>query len=438
MINGPTSEPYDIDLGPVLVSDWYHANSHDLVAKAMSSNALESQLIFADGSLINGKMDFDCSVTASTTSCTPSSGLSKFRFQPGKTHLLRFVNPSTFAIILVSIDFHTMTVIANDFIPVVPYTATTITLAAGQRTDVLVTANPSLPAFNGAYWLRTRQPTLCALAFQPFGLAAIYYDDNDYNNNAIPLTLPQLDFVTPRLLNCSNDALENTEPTWAIEPPSDPDETITIDITNSANGTGQMLYYMSGSTFHADYNAPVLDLAQKGQSTFAEGLNVYNFGKSNSIRIIFNNGVPFAHPMHIHGQNFFVLAEGDGKWDNKTIVRPENPQRRDTQILRPSGYLVVQLESDNPGVWPFHCHFSWHVSQGLIINVVQRPDLLAEYHNITDVVKQSCDPWDDWSTDHIVDQIDSGVKFMAAVRRRWNTRGFSGVWRLVKRFLIGR
>lgn len=59
-----------------------------------------------------------------------------------------------------------------------------------------------------------------------------------------------------------------------------------------------------------------------------------------------------------------VLAEGIGTWDGSTIVNAANPQRRDTQLIQPSGYLVVQIELGNAGVWPFHCHVAWHISEG--------------------------------------------------------------------------
>jgi hypothetical protein len=53
----------------------------------------------------------------------------------------------------------------------------------------------------------------------------------------------------------------------------------------------------------------------------------------------------------------WVLAEGTGTWDG-TITNPNNPQRRDVQILPPGlpgnpGYIVIQINADNPGVWPF-------------------------------------------------------------------------------------
>jgi len=51
-----------------------------------------------------------------------------------------------------------------------------------------------------------------------------------------------------------------------------------------------------------------------------------------------------------------VLSEGTGTW-NGAVVNPTNPQRRDVQILRGAGYMVLQIDTDNPGAWPLH----WYV-----------------------------------------------------------------------------
>ena len=66
--------------------------------------------------------------------------------------------------------------------------------------------------------------------------------------------------------------------------------------------------------------------------------------------------------MHLHGHNMYILHDGDGPWDGHTLTNPHNPQRRDVQMLRPSGHLVIQYDADNAGVWPFHCHIAWHLS----------------------------------------------------------------------------
>ena len=124
---------------------------------------------------------------------------------------------------------------------------------------------------------------------------------------------------------------------------------------------------MNGETFRGNYDAPVLLLAKMGNISYPDDpeWNVYNFGTNSSVRIIMHNETPLAHPMHLHGHNFWVLAEGVGQWDG-TIVNPGNPQRRDVQMLQAGttespGYLVIEYLANNPGVWPLHCHISWYV-----------------------------------------------------------------------------
>jgi hypothetical protein len=53
--------------------------------------------------------------------CISDAGLSSFRFTPGKRHRLRLINAGAEGTQKFTIDGHNMTVIANDFVPVIPY-----------------------------------------------------------------------------------------------------------------------------------------------------------------------------------------------------------------------------------------------------------------------------------------------------------------------------
>lgn len=83
---------------------------------------------FSVNNLINGKGQYNCSLITDGTPCTPNAGYSKFQFQSGKTHRLRLINAGAEGIQKFSIDSHVLTVIAIDFVPVVPYTTTIVTL----------------------------------------------------------------------------------------------------------------------------------------------------------------------------------------------------------------------------------------------------------------------------------------------------------------------
>lgn len=94
IIHGPHENIfYDKDIGPVILSDWYHGEYFDLVEQVMtpvcaviSYETIPSDIQqfapppFSDNNLINGKMDYDCSlIPAGGPSCkyTPTNLIMK-------------------------------------------------------------------------------------------------------------------------------------------------------------------------------------------------------------------------------------------------------------------------------------------------------------------------------------------------------------------------
>jgi len=243
----------------------------------------------------------------------------------------------------------------------------------------------------------------------PNAVAAVYYEDAD--DTTVPDTTS--DVTDAQLAVCKNDALNTTEPFCAIGIAETPATVEQIDITFASNGTN-FVWFMNNSTFRGDYNSPVLLDVNQGNMTFAPEWNVHNMGSNSSVRMIFyNHGLLGAHPMHLHGHDFQVLAEGFGTWDG-SIVNAANPTRRDVQILQNAqdadtpSYVVFQWEQDNAGVWPFHCHLAWHVSGGLYINVLERPDDIKKMDIDSDNF-DNCDAWDTYTNSNVPDQIDSGL-----------------------------
>jgi iron transport multicopper oxidase len=127
---------------------------------------------------------------------------------------------------------------------------------------------------------------------------------------------------------------------------------------------------------------------------YGEFSNSFVLGHNQIIQIVVNNHgkhvlrsfVPSdiltdagKHPFHLHGHNFQTVArsgEEAGDFDSSNssqIIYPAIPMRRDTVVLNRNGYLVFRFAADNPGVWLFHCHIEWHMSQGLIATMVEAP-----------------------------------------------------------------
>jgi FtsP/CotA-like multicopper oxidase with cupredoxin domain len=403
VVHGPSAEQYDVDLGPVFLTEWYHKDYLELADDVVGTNQTLWKP-FADNNMINGKMNYDCSLVTDGTPCECNAGVSKFRFTQGKTHRLRLINGGAGALQHFSIDGHNMTVIANDFVPITPYSTNVVTLGIGQRTDILVEGTGNI---NGAYWMRSNVSDVCAFSYQPQALAAIYYDHAD--TNAMPNSTPWP--KTSQYDDCANDPLNTTIPLYPIAADLIPTVTQEIEFNHITNATGHQVWTVNEIGFHADYNDPILELANKGNDSYPYNpeWNVYNMGTNHTVRIVMhNNSTTTTHPMHLHGHNMFVLTEGDGYWDGVTITNIQNPQRRDVQQLRPGGHLVIQYVQDNPGVWPLHCHIAWHLSTGFYLNLLERPEDVKQL-KVPDSMQRTCKNWQAYTNVNIVDEIDSGV-----------------------------
>jgi FtsP/CotA-like multicopper oxidase with cupredoxin domain len=415
IIYGPVDNAkYDEDLGPVLINDWFHSEYHDLVDQVMAPAAANLLPPQSQNVLINGKMNYPCANVTSQRKCTPNAGVSKFRFKSGKKYRLRLINAGVEGLQKFSIDGHKMTVIATDFVPVVPYDTSVVTLGVGQRSDVIVTATGKP---TDAVWMRSALgPSAfvkgCSLpdGVSPTGLAAIYYESADTKKT--PKTTSSV--TVQQLTKCENDPLTQGVPLTPYPIVAQPETVQQIDITFQSNGTHN-LFFMDNSTFRANFNDPVLLDAKLGNLDFPASYNVYNFGQSRSIRfVVYNHALAGSHPMHMHGHDFSVLAQGSGTWDG-VVTNPSNPVRRDVFILPNAvsptvpSYVVFQINTDNPGTWPFHCHIAWHISAGLYINILERPEDVKKDMPIPSIMAQTCRDWWAYTGNNIVDQIDSGL-----------------------------
>lgn len=135
-----------------------------------------------DSNFINGRNGYNCTqlppASNVSSACEDRGGISSFKFISNKVHLLRLINAGGLDNQKFSIDDHELTVIANDYVPVVPYTTSVVTLGVGQRTDVLVNATGSE---TDRVWMRADldlNPS-CGETFssQAHALAVVFYDN---------------------------------------------------------------------------------------------------------------------------------------------------------------------------------------------------------------------------------------------------------------------
>jgi hypothetical protein len=151
--------------------------------------------------------------------------------------------------------------------------------------------------------MRTRQyGRYCGRALQPEGKAIILC--NKASPDSMPVTkaasLPIDDGTCKNvrrlcdrrfILISLQDPLGKTVPYYPMAPP-EPSATLNITVNQIINATGHKLFTMDGSVFQANFNNPILLLANQKNYSYPYDLqwNVINWGTNTSVRInMWNN-----------------------------------------------------------------------------------------------------------------------------------------------------
>lgn len=73
------------------------------------------------------------------------------------------------------------------------------------------------------------------------------------------------------------------------------------------------------------------------------------------VDVALTNPTKMAHPFHLHGHEFWVLAAGPGPPPDAADVDVASAVLKDNQNVPPGGHAVLRFVADNPGFWFFHC-----------------------------------------------------------------------------------
>ncbi|MCC7482137.1 MAG: multicopper oxidase domain-containing protein [Hyphomicrobiales bacterium] len=95
--------------------------------------------------------------------------------------------------------------------------------------------------------------------------------------------------------------------------------------------------------------------------TWAMGGDHLNIRPRSRLAITMMNMSMMAHPMHLHGHHFQVVAIG-GKSISGAV--------RDTVLVPPNQTVTFAFEAVNPAkAWAFHCHHLYHMASGMMTTV---------------------------------------------------------------------
>jgi FtsP/CotA-like multicopper oxidase with cupredoxin domain len=259
-------------------------------------------------------VDFDAFLANDRTLADPAV----IRTEPGGRVRLRLINGASSTQFWIDLGALTGTVVAVDGHPVRPVRGSRLPLGMAQRLDVLI----DLPG-NGAYPIlaqvegkRARTGIVLAASGAPVSRLAA-----EAGENAAPVDLSlerRLEAATPLA-------------------PRAPDVTHRVIL---AGGMAPYAWSLNGEYWP---NVTPLMIAP---------------GQRVAIEMV--NHSMMAHPMHLHGHAFQVVAINGA---------PLAGAVRDTVLVPPMGSVTIAFDADNPGRWAFHCHNLYHMMTGMMTEV---------------------------------------------------------------------
>ncbi|KAJ4431325.1 hypothetical protein ANN_19922 [Periplaneta americana] len=371
----PNSYLYDYDLAShvMLISDWFHVSADDHFPGLRTHDAGQDP----DAFLINGQGRDPKSTE------TP---LAVFRVSHGRKYRFRIIGGTCGVCpVQLTIESHSMTLIATDGNSVKPIRIDSVVLYAGDRFDVVVEASEPL----SSYWIHLKGLGPCAAA-RTYQLGILRYIGDNYNT---PLSAdPGYEgFPTNGLvLNAADGPCSGHNNSLCI-----------TNLVSSRPVESEMLKPFADISLEMRYGFhtfTVQELFQTG--TYHRYFQLFPHKcclKSNPfLQMIFflvaNIPAVLNHPFHLHGHAFRTIATGVFNQTHtledlraalqagRIPIMSHKPAGKDTLAIPSKGYAVIRFRANNPGFWLFHCHFLYHLATGMS-TVIQ----VGEHKNIPTV-----------------------------------------------------
>ncbi|KAL9082176.1 MAG: hypothetical protein Q9159_006641 [Coniocarpon cinnabarinum] len=385
VIDGPATANYDVDLGPMPVSDWYYTEAFtEDQQQNLSLQANPPQKgADPDTVLINGTNGLDGGLYNIVT------------LTPNKVHRLRLINTGLDNALRVSIDNHQMLVITSDFVPIVPIDAVdSVMLGVGQRYDVLINATQHY----GNFWMRVVAERACNSTNNGKGQAIVRYEGGTDSTPTSPDTAMGGSCDAPGTLTPYVSNTVGSEDAFKSQARS-------LDINLGKSGIAPqnqniVVWGVNVTAIDVQWQNPTLEYVLTDNTSYPTTENLIELSCPEIwvywiIQEVESGPVSIYHPMHLHGHDFYELGSGLGTFDiskNLDSLQFNNPPRRDTTMLPAGGWLVLAFQTDNPGAWLFHCHIAWHISQGLGVQFLESKQNIA----IPEQFADQCSAWKDF------------------------------------------
>ncbi|KAF7348651.1 Laccase 8 [Mycena venus] len=336
----PLAHLYDVDDASTVltVADWWHNTSTSLLTSYLATQINP----VADSGLVNAKGRYQGG---------PEVKYAAVSVVPGKRYRFRLINISVRSNFVVSIDNHTMTVIETDGVATEPNEVNILTIHAGQRYSIVVTANQQV----GNYWINAfvnagsseHNPNLNSTLSR----GILRYEGAPDEEPQTPMTAGP---TGAEAVPLNESTLVPLDPIPAPEP----DFNLTFTTFMPVNLTKWEINNVSYIPPSVPTLVRVLD-GETQQMDFNMTENTFLFPANKTIQVTFNDPVNEGHPFHLHGMNFWVV-----KSNSSNVINTVNPIRRDV-VITGNNTMILRFTTDKPGPWSFHCHILYHFAVGL-------------------------------------------------------------------------
>ena len=239
--------------------------------------------------------------------------------RPGETVVLRMIAASSFVSWFVDLGDLEGTLLRTDANPVEPIEGQVFQLSTAQRLAIRVTL-PNEPGIFPILAYGQRSNMRCGVILRT-------------SEEEAPDFPSQTDQWIGRLSFAQERRLRSKTPL----PPKSTDNMIPVALT----GPGPQYKWSLNQKVYP-YRDP------------------FRVRRGERVEIVFTNPSPMAHPMHLHGHEFEIVEINGERLLGAT---------RDT-VMVPSGETcTIAFDANQPGIWAFHCHITYHDAHGMF-NVV--------------------------------------------------------------------
>jgi FtsP/CotA-like multicopper oxidase with cupredoxin domain len=315
----------------------------------------------------------------------------------GKRYRYRLINTGAFATFEFSIDNHPLSVIEADGTATEPLSIHRLDVAVAQRYSVVINANQS-SASN--YWMRAQLNTFCFGDDNPIldadARALITYT----NSTTAPTN--SVDWKDALDVECVGLNSSLLTPMFETEAP--PATVMYAIAANFQIGDYALdRAYINGTSWVMS-DVPTLNQAVAGleaansnfttsgvSSAFSANQYVIDVPDVAVVDLLITNYDEGAHPFHLHGHVFWIIATSPDQyfdWSTYPALNTtlSNVMKRDTIMIDAYGWALIRFVADNPGLWALHCHISWHMESGLLMQFQTRNDIMRTWTLPSDVL----------------------------------------------------